>query len=98
MTPDTPKRDLRGAAAAVKFLRDTLEKEGEIVKAAQTPEGGWEVEVEVIEPSEYMKRIGIPKPVYDRHIYRVVLDRAGEVSAYERKDAKPFGAAPTEAE
>lgn len=93
-SPDT-SRSLRGAAAAVRFLRDTLEKEGEVIKAEQTPEGGWVVEVEVIEASEYMKKIGVPKPVYDKNIYRVVLNAGGEVAGYERRAAKPSGAAPT---
>lgn len=94
---DKPK-SLRGAADAVRFLRDTLEKEGDVVKVEQTPDGGWVVEVEVIEPSEYMKKIGVPKPVYDKNIYQVVLDSSGGVVRYERRAAKPSGAAPTSEE
>ncbi len=90
-SPTTKMSSLRGTAAAVRFLRDTLQKEGEAIKVLPLPEGGWEVEVEVIEASAHMKKIGIQKPVYDKYVYRVLLDAAGEVTGYERRYAKPYG-------
>lgn len=75
----------------VAFLRDMLGKEGDIIKADKTDKG-WIVEVEVIEQSEYMKKIGIPKPVYDKNVYRVILDQNFELVSYERKSQKPSGA------
>lgn len=84
------KQQAKGIAKAVAFLRDMLGKEGDIIKADKTDKG-WEVEVEVIEQSEYMKRIGIPKPVYDKNVYRVILGQNFELVSYERKSQKPSG-------
>ena len=80
----------KGIAKAVEFMKEILGKEGSVVKANKTDEG-WEVEVEVIEQSEYMKKIGIPKSVYDKNIYRVMLDQNFEMVSYERKSQKPSG-------
>lgn len=84
------KSSSKGIAKAVEFIREMLGKEGNVVKADKTDKG-WEVEVEVIEQSEYMKRIGIPKPVYDKNVYRVILDQSFELVSYERKGQKPSG-------
>jgi len=80
----------KGIFKAVEFIKETLGKEGDIIKADKTDKG-WEVEVEVIEQSEYMKRIGIPKPVYDKNVYRVILDQNFDLVSYERKGQKPSG-------
>jgi hypothetical protein len=80
----------KGIAKAVEFMKEMLGKEGDIVKANKT-DNGWEVEIEIIEQSEYMKKIGIPKPVYDKNIYRVILDQNFELVSYERKSQKPSG-------
>ena len=87
-----PTGQAKGIAKAASVIKETLGKEGEIVKAEKT-DGGWEIEIEVVEQSEYMKRIGIPKPVYNRNVYRVLLDRNFELLSYERKGQKPFGGA-----
>ena len=79
-----------GIEKALEFVKTTLEREGNIIKAVKTGDGGWEVEVEVIEPSEYMKKIGIPKPVYDKHVYRVIVDKDCTVTSYERT-SQPSG-------
>jgi hypothetical protein len=84
------KSSSKGIAKAVEFIKEMLGKEGSVVKADKTDKG-WEVEVEVIEQSEYMKRIGIPKPVYDKNVYRVILDQNFELVSYERKSQKPSG-------
>lgn len=86
------KLQSKGIAKAVSIIKEILGKEGEIVKAEKT-DGGWDVEIEIVEQSEYMKRIGIAKPVYDRNVYRVLLDRNFELVSYERKSQKPFGGA-----
>lgn len=85
-----PTGQTKGIDKAVEFIREMLGKEGDIIKADKTDKG-WVVEVEVIEQSEYMKRIGIPKPVYDKNVYRVILDQNFELVSYERKGQKPFG-------
>lgn len=82
----------KGIVKAVEFIKEILGKEGDIIKAAKT-DSGWEVEVEVIEQSEYMKKIGIPKPVYDKNVYCVILDQNFDLVSYERRGQKPFGAA-----
>ena len=87
-----PTGQAKGITKAVAFLRDILGKEGDIIKADKTDKG-WEVEIEVVEQSEYMKRIGIPKPVYDKNVYRVILDQNFDLVSYERKSQKPFGGA-----
>jgi hypothetical protein len=84
------KSSSMGIAKAVEFMKEMLGKEGSVVKANKTDKG-WEVEVEVVEQSEYMKRIGIPKPVYDKNVYRVILDQNFELVSYERKGQKPSG-------
>ncbi|MEK7083201.1 MAG: gas vesicle protein GvpO [Patescibacteria group bacterium] len=84
------KTDSKSIHRAVAFMKEMLGKEGDIVKATKMDDG-WEVEIEVVEQSEYMKRIGIPKPVYDRNIYRVTLDRNFELVSYERKGQKSSG-------
>lgn len=84
------KTSSKGIARAVAFLKEILGKEGDIVKATKS-DTGWEVEIEVVEQSEYMKIIGIPKPVYDRNVYRVLLDRNFELVSYERKSQKSSG-------
>lgn len=84
------KAGSKGIYKAVAFMKEMLGKEGDIVKATKTDDG-WEVEIEVVEQSEYMKRIGIPKPVYDRNIYQIILDRNFELVSYERKGQKPSG-------
>lgn len=86
------KTDSKGITRAVAFLKEMLGKEGDIIKATKS-DTGWEVEIEVVEQSEYMKRIGIPKPVYDKNVYRVVLDQNFDLISYERKSQKPSGGA-----
>lgn len=74
-----------GVANAVKFLKNILKKEGDLIKAIRTDSEGWEVIIEVVEQSEYMKKLGISKPVYDKNIYCVILDKNCNVISYERK-------------
>ena len=69
--------------AATEFLRGTLQKEGAIVKMSKTPEG-WEVQVEVIEPSEFIKALGIPTVVRERNVYEVKLDERLDIVSCER--------------
>lgn len=69
--------------AAIDFLGKTLQKEGAIVKMEKTTEG-WEVQVEVIEPSEFIKALGIPTVVRERNLYEIKLDQNLEVVSYER--------------
>ncbi len=69
--------------AATEFLRETLQKEGTIVKMSKTSEG-WEVQVEVIEASDYIKALGIPATVRERNLYEIKLDNGLEVLSCER--------------
>jgi len=74
--------------AIKKFMKETLKKEGEITKTTRT-DGGWEAVVLVIEPSSYMKSLGIPvtKLVMDKNTYEVKLAEKGgklEVTSFER--------------
>ncbi|MEK9132285.1 MAG: hypothetical protein AAB606_01060, partial [Patescibacteria group bacterium] len=55
----------KGIAKAMAYIKEALGKsgkEGDIVKAIKQKDG-WEVEIEVVEQSKYMQRIGITKPV-----------------------------------
>ena len=76
-----------GIAKATSVIKEILNKEGEVIKATKT-DSGWEIEYEVVEQSEYMKKIGIPKPVYDKNIYSVLLDHNFNLLSYERKGQK----------
>lgn len=82
-----PAGQAKGIAEAISTAKELLGKEGKIVKAEKTA-GGWEIEIEVVEQSEYMKKIGISKPVYDRDIYHVVLDQDLNLLSYERQGQK----------
>lgn len=68
---------------ATEFLKGTLQKEGAVVKMGKAPEG-WEVHVEVIEASEYIKALGIPATVRERNLYEVKLDETLDVVSCER--------------
>ena len=89
------KLQSKGITKAVMFIKEMVGKEGDVVKATKTKDG-WEVAVEVIEQSEYMKKIGIQKPVYDKNVYQVVLDQNFDLVSYERKGQKPSGGAAVE--
>ncbi len=78
------KLQSKGITKAVEFIKEMVGKDGDVIKATKTNDG-WEVEVEIIEQSEYMKKIGIAKPVYDKNVYRVVLDQNFGLVSYERK-------------
>lgn len=81
-----PKSKLESVNKALEFLRDELRKEGEVIKAAKLNDGSWDIEIEVIEQSEYMKKIG--KRVYDKNIYALKLDKNYNVISYGRKVKK----------
>src|SRR4030042_3005982 len=76
-----------GITRVASAIKEMLNKEGEVVKATKT-DSGWEIEFEVVEQSEYMKKIGIPKPVYDKNLYYVLLDNNFNLLSYERKGQK----------
>lgn len=69
--------------AVLGFLREVLKKEGTIIKTSKTSEG-WEVQVEVIEESAYMKALGIPARVMDRNVYEAKLSEDLDVVSFER--------------
>ena len=69
--------------AVLGFLREVLKKEGSIIKTSKTSEG-WEVQVEIIEESAYMKALGIPARVMDRNVYEAKLSDDLEVVSFER--------------
>ena len=79
-----PKSKLESVNKALEFLRDEFGKEGgEVIKAAKLNDGSWDIEVEVVEQSEFMKKIG--KRVYDKNIYALKLDKSYNVVSYGRK-------------
>ncbi len=77
---------LEGVNSAIEFLRDELGKEGEVIKAAKLGDGSWDIEIEVIEQSEFMKKIG--KRGYDKNVYALKLDKNYNVVSYGRKAKK----------
>lgn len=81
-----PKSKLESVNKALEFLRDELGKEGEVIKAAKSNDGSWDIEIEVIEQSEFMKKIG--KRVYDKNVYALKLDKNYNVVSYGRKVKK----------
>mgnify|MGYP001581566677 CR=1 FL=1 len=87
-----PKAGSPSIAKAAAHMKEVLGKEGNMTKAMKRDDG-WEMEMEVVEQSEFMKKIGIAKPVYDKNIYRVILDRNFELVSYERRSQKPLGGA-----
>lgn len=77
---------LEGVNSAMEFLKDELGKEGEVIKVAKSNDGSWDIEIEVIEQSEFMKKIG--KRVYDKNVYALKLDKNYNVVSYGRKAKK----------
>jgi hypothetical protein len=69
--------------AAMDFLQRALGKQGAIVRIGQA-EGGWYVAVEVIEPSDFVKALGLAARVLDRNVYEVRLNSRLEVVACKR--------------
>lgn len=85
--PTKKKTDAQGIDNAMDAIKKLLGKECKIINLNKT-EQGWEIEVEAIEVSEHMKKIGIPKPVYDKNAYKVVLNQNFEIIRYERKESR----------
>lgn len=83
---NSPKSKLEGVNSAIEFFKNDLGKEGEVIKAAKLNDGSWEIEIEVIEQNEFMKKIG--KRVYDKNIYALKLDKTYNVVSYGRKAKK----------
>ena len=81
-----PKSKLESVNKALEFLRDELRKEGEVIKAVKLNDGSWDMEIEVIEQSEFMKKLG--KRVYDKNTYTLKLDKNYNVVSYGRKAKK----------
>lgn len=69
-------------AAALRFLKDVMDKEGAVVKTSRAPEG-WEVWIEVAEESQYMKALGVRARVVDRNLYELKLSDDLEILSYE---------------
>ena len=86
-TNQAKKTDSQGLAKAMESIKKLLGSEGKILRLNKTKQG-WEIEVEVIEASEHMKKIGIPTPVYDKNTYQVILNQDFEVIRYERKELR----------
>ena len=78
-----PKSKLESVNRALEFLKDELRKEGEVIKATKSNDGSWDIEIEVIEQNEFMKKIG--KRVYDKNVYALKLDKNYNVVSYGRK-------------
>ncbi|MBI5038580.1 MAG: gas vesicle protein [Nitrospirae bacterium] len=68
------------------FLKKTLEVEDVKVIKETKMNDGWEAEAEVYEESSFIKSLGLPARLQDRHIYEVKLDNNLEIQSYERKD------------
>ena len=86
MAKNNPKSKLESVNKALEFLRDELRKEGEVIKAVRLNDGSWDMEIETIEQSEFMKKLG--KKVYDKNIYTLKLDKSYNVVSYGRKAKK----------
>ena len=83
---NSPKSKLESVNKALEFLREELRKEGEVIKAVRLNDGSWDMEIETIEQSEFMKKLG--KRVYDKNIYTLKLDKNYNVVSYGRKAKK----------
>ncbi|MEK6561465.1 MAG: hypothetical protein AABY66_06835 [Nitrospirota bacterium] len=68
------------------FLKKTLEVEDVKVIKETKMNDGWEVEAEVYEASSFIKSLGLPARLQDRHIYAINLDNNLEIQSYERKE------------
>jgi len=68
------------------FLKKTLEVEDVKVIKETKMNDGWEAEAEVYEESSFIKSLGLPARLQDRHIYEVKLDNNLEIQSYERKE------------
>lgn len=67
------------------FLKKILHaKDIRVIKETRV-NGEWEADAEVFEESSFIKSLGLPSRVMDRHIYTVRLDENLEVLSYELK-------------
>lgn len=75
---------------AYEFLIRALDtKEVRVIGVAKSGDN-WNAEVEVYEESSFIKALGLPTRIKDRHIYEVKLDNNMEVLSYEiYEHAKP---------
>lgn len=68
----------------IDFLKEVFDKDAEIIKISKT-EDGWVSEGVIFEESSFIKSIGLPTKVQDRHVYVLNLDENLDVLSYERK-------------
>lgn len=73
------------------FLKRIIGVDGKIIKTSRTEEG-WEAVVEVIDESDYIKKLGLPTTVFDRNTYELKLNDNLEVLSYERVTAEQLAA------
>ncbi|MBI3814741.1 MAG: hypothetical protein HY279_09815 [Nitrospinae bacterium] len=67
------------------FLKKILHPKNIRVIKETRVNGGWEADAEVYEESSFIKSLGLPSRVLDRHIYSIRLDENLEVLSYELK-------------
>ncbi len=68
---------------AYEFLKRALDtKEVRVIGVVKSGDN-WDAEVEVYEESSFIKALGLPTRVKDRHIYEVKMDNNLEVQSYE---------------
>ena len=68
---------------ATDFLKQSLDKDGVLVSPGKAAEG-WEAHFEVIEPSAFIRALGIPTTVQERVLYVISLDSELQVVSCQR--------------
>ena len=65
------------------YLKRSLQMDGAMVRAGKTHQG-WEIQFEVIEPSAYIRALGVTLAVQNRFRYVIMLDAGLQVWAWLR--------------
>jgi len=68
----------------IDFLKENFGADAEIIKVQKIDEG-WLSEGVIYEESSFIKSIGLPTKVQDRHVYEVELTDELEVISFKRK-------------
>lgn len=68
------------------FFQESFQKEPKILGIKKMPDKSWKAEAEVYEESSFIKALGLPSRVMDRHVYEITLDDDLEIIGYKRID------------
>lgn len=82
-TNQNPDAFTQAMNKAKDFLKAKFDRQGQFLRVSWNGRV-WITEIEVIEPSVYMIREGIPNPVLEKNQYEIVLDEELKVLSFQK--------------